>query len=155
VPVGRRTNGGYSGELDVAGCNFRTGHLIHIECSLDCDSKSQREVRFAKKFAAGRSYIKDVFPGISLPEELDQKLVLQYPSANITAIAGASVVSVRELIHEILDGMRDKSPARGAVASTLPLLRTVQQTADAVGKGSIGPARIIPQTLGLHLAPQH
>jgi len=145
VPVGKRDRGGYSGELDVVGYNFRSGHLLHVECSLDSNSMERREQRFALKLQRGREFIAEVFPGMDLPETVDQKIVLQYPNTSIREIAGAPVIPVRELIHEILEGLKGTTPSSGAVPSTWPLLRTIQLTADAFCSGAVG-QRIVPIT---------
>ena len=50
VPVGPRDRGGYEGELDVVGLHLARKRLVHIECSLDADSASERQAKFAKKF---------------------------------------------------------------------------------------------------------
>ena len=107
VPVGKRAKGGFEGELDVVGYKPGTKHLLHVECSLDSDSWSQRKARFQGKLERGRKYIRDMFPGIALPDKTDQKIVLQYTSAGHAELAGAAVVSVRDLIHEVVDGLRE------------------------------------------------
>ena len=131
VPVGPRSRGGYEGELDVVGVNLTTNHLIHVECSLDALSQEKREQRFGLKFERGRRFIGDVFKGMTLPEEVDQVAVLQFSAGKIRLLGSARLVTVRELIHEIFDGLRTTSPQSQAVSSNLPLLRTLQLAADA------------------------
>jgi hypothetical protein len=142
VPVGPRARGGYEGELDVVGIHLVKQRLIHVECSLDAASRETREQRFAAKFARGRQYIKDAFEGMTLPEKLDQVVVLQFTSGTPREIGGARLVTVRELVHEIYDGLKSTSPASGAISSNLPLLRTLQLAADAM-KGSLSEHRLI------------
>jgi hypothetical protein len=131
VQVGARKKGGFEGELDVVALNPVTEHLLHVECSLDALSAEQREKRFAAKFERGRKYIKDAFRGVPLPETLEQVLILQFASGNVRSIGGVRLVTVREFVHEMYEGLKGTSPASKAVPSNLPLLRTIQLAADA------------------------
>jgi hypothetical protein len=148
VQVGPRSHGGFEGELDVVGINLATHHLIHIECSLDALSDAQRQDRFAAKFARGRKYIRDVFQGFDIPETLDQIAVLQFSSGKIRQVGGARVVTVRELIHEINQGLEGTSPASKAVSSNLPLLRTLQLAADAAKYDAISEHKLLQTGFG-------
>lgn len=131
VQVGARARGGFEGELDVVALNPVTQHLLHVECSLDGDSTEKREQRFSGKFERGRRFIKDAFRGIDLPETLEQVLVLQFASGSVRSFGGVRVVTVREFVHEMHEGLKGTSPASKAVPSNLPLLRTIQLAADA------------------------
>ncbi len=143
VQVGPRPKGGFEGELDVVGISLARNHLIHIECSLDADSWAKRQQRFAAKFDRGRRYIKDVFEGYPLPDVPEQVVVLQFAGGNVRDVGGGRLVTVRELIHEIYDGLKATSPLSGAVPSNLPLLRTLQLAADAA-KGTLSDHRLLP-----------
>src|SRR5271165_2978123 len=78
VLVGPRSKGGFEGELDVVGLHAVKRHLIHVECSLDANAWSVREQRFAEKFKRGRRYIRSLFAGLDVPDDLDQVVVLQF-----------------------------------------------------------------------------
>ena len=143
VQVGARPMGGFEGELDVVGVNLVRKHLIHVECSLDAESWQKRQQKFTGKFERGRRFIKDVFKGLPVPEVPDQVLVLQFASGNVREVGGGRLIIVRELIHEIYDGLKGTSPVSGAVSSNLPLLRTLQLAADA-SKGSLTDHRLLP-----------
>lgn len=143
VPVGARPKGGFDGELDVVALNPVTNHLLHIECSLDAHSTEKRHERFAGKFERGRKYIKDVFRGVALPEVLEQVLVLQFASGSVREFGGVRLVTVREFVHEMYDGLKGTSPASKAVPSNLPLLRTIQLAADATRGSAASGHRII------------
>lgn len=143
VQVGPRDRGGFEGELDVVALNPVTQHLLHVECSLDALSAEKREERFAGKFERGRRFIKDAFRGIPLPETIEQVLVLQFASGRTREIGGARLVTVREFVHEMYEGLKGTSPASKAVPSNLPLLRTIQLAADAA-QASPSSHRIIP-----------
>lgn len=138
VPVGPRPNGGFEGELDVVGVHLARGHLIHVECSLDALSQEKREARFAMKFERGRRFIRDVFFGVPLPDIVEQVAVLQFASSRHSALGGARLLIVRDLIHEIFEGLKGTSPQSKAVPSNLPLLRTLQLAAHANRTGSSG-----------------
>jgi len=132
VLVGRRPNGGHEGELDVVGIHIGRNHVIHVECSLDADSKERREKRFTDKFERGRKHIEQVFIGLTVdPAKLDSVAVLQFPNKGVTHLGGGRLLHTRELVHEIFQGLSGSSPASGAVPSNLPLLRTLQLAADA------------------------
>jgi len=144
VPVGLRSSrGGFEGELDVVGLNSPNKHLIHVECSLDADSWEIRNEKFAKKFERGRKYINSVFKGWELPEKLDQVALLQFAAPTNLEVGGARLVSGRQFIREVFDGLKDTSPASGAVPSTLPLLRTLQFAADAKDTVSAPEQRLV------------
>lgn len=142
VQVGARANGGYEGELDVVALNPMNKHLLHVECSLDAHSTQVREKRFTGKFERGRKHIRDAFRGVEIPETLEQVLVLQFASGNVRSFGGARLVTVREFVHEMFEGLDGTSPASKAVPSNLPLLRTIQLAADAV-RGAPSNHRII------------
>jgi hypothetical protein len=109
---------------------------------LDALSRAARQDKFAAKFERGRRFIKDVFKGVSLPDTLEQVVVLQLPNAGVRSVGGGRLVSGRELIHEILGGLKG-TPISGAVSSNLPLLRTLQMAADAMAKGQPSEHRIL------------
>jgi hypothetical protein len=142
VPVGPREKGGFEGELDVIAVNLAAKHFLHVECSLDALSTEKREIHFAVKFERGRRFAKDVFRGLPIPDQLEQVAILQFASGKIRSVGGARMVTVRELIHEIYDGLKDTSPQSKAVSSNLPLLRTLQLAADAT-KGSLSEHRLL------------
>ncbi len=142
VQVGPRKLGGFEGELDVVGFNFASQHLVHVECSLDALADAKRQAKFSLKFERGRRFIKDVFRGVPLPSDPEQIAVLQFASGNVRDYGGARLVTVRELIHEIYDGLKATSPFSKAVPSNLPLLRTLQLAADAT-KGALSQHRLI------------
>ncbi|TFW57954.1 hypothetical protein CT676_27555 [Bradyrhizobium sp. MOS001] len=146
VLVGRRPKGGFEGELDVVGIHLGRDHLIHVECSLDADSKEKREQRFSDKFARGRKFISEVFVGLSVDaDKLDSVAVLQFPNKDVSQLGGGRLLHTRDLIHEIFSGLTGKSPSSGAVPPNLPLLRTLQLAADAQTV-SPGPHRLIEPT---------
>ncbi|MBI1292372.1 hypothetical protein GC173_14220 [bacterium] len=143
VLVGRRAKGGYDGELDVVALNHATGHALHVECSLDALSYERREPRFAAKFERGRRHIGDVFPASLLTSPLDQVALLHFGSSARGKIGGARIVSGKDFVQEILNGLRGTSSAKSAVPTVYPLIRTLQ-LAQEVSPKAQPRARLIP-----------
>ena len=145
VMVGPRSRGGFEGELDVVGLHVTDKHLIHIECSLDALPWPVREQRFAKKFDHGRRHVRMLFAGFALPETLDQVVLLQFAGRKAPAkVGGGRLVTGRQFIREIFDGLEGTGPASGAVPSTFPLLRTLQLAAAAQDTPTDPQRRVIP-----------
>jgi hypothetical protein len=127
IQVGPRLKGGYECELDVVAFHPTQHHLIHIEPSMDADSWAKREVRYTKKFKAGRKYIPALFEGISLPNDIEQIALLGFASnANVKTLAGGRVMTTSDLFVEIVSGISGKKVAKAAVPEQYPLLRTIQ-----------------------------
>ena len=115
-------------ELDVIAFDPHTGHLIHLEPSIDAHSWAIREERFTKKFNSARKYIlSEVFTWLDSNIEIEQVAVLISHPKGRDFLAGAKIVSIDELLAEI----REKVVACGIVAKNAipeqyPLLRTLQ-----------------------------
>lgn len=132
VLVGRRTNGGHDGELDVVAFHPKERHLVHIEPSMDTDSWTRREERYAKKFALGRAHIPELFSGLDLPHEAVQLAVLGYGSrleARRT-LGGGKVVLLAEFMEEIRAHLAAKPYQNRAVPEQFGLLRALQLAAN-------------------------
>lgn len=126
VNVGRRANGGYECELDVVAFNPQLGRLVHYEPSTDTFSWARREERYIRKFTAGRRYIPGLFPGMNIPEHIEQYALFLYGSkANHQDIAGGHVLMVGDFLHDIVDHLKDKPIAKGIVPEQYPLLRMI------------------------------
>jgi hypothetical protein len=131
IQVGKRAKGGYECELDIVALHPQNGHLIHIEPSMDTDSWARREVRYQRKFGAGRKYIPKLFEGFRLPNEIEQIALLTYGSAkNHSELAGGRIVMIQDLMTEILTSLNARPVASAAVPETYPLLRTLQFAAE-------------------------
>lgn len=127
VPVGRKSGGGYEFELDVVAFHPASRHLVHIEPSMDADSWQTRERRFRAKFEAGRSHIPELFPGLDLPEAIEQvPLLLSASKVNHPTLGGAPVQLVSDLMREIMESLGDRKIAENAVPEHHSLLRTLQ-----------------------------
>jgi hypothetical protein len=131
IRVGRRAAGGHEGELDVVGFHPATKHLVHIEPSVDAHSWEKREERYAKKFAAGRKYIPEIFAGFDLPTEIDQIALLVLPTKGVRqTLAGGKIVTVAELLEEIFAGIKGLSIYKNSIPEDKPLLRSFQYVAE-------------------------
>lgn len=100
-------------ELDVIAFDPHTGHLIHLEPSIDAYSWATREERFTKKFTSARKYIlSEVFTWLDSNIEIEQVAVLISHPKDRDFLAGAKIISIDELLAEI----REKVVACGIVA---------------------------------------
>ncbi|SLK07491.1 hypothetical protein [Novosphingobium mathurense] len=151
VLVGRREKGGYEGELDIVGINPTTRHLIHVECSLDADSWSERERRFSAKFERGRQYVPSLFSGLDLPTELDQVGLFLMAGGARSEVGGGRVVRVADFICEVTSHLKNFRPEKSAVPSGLPLLRTLQ-LATHFGASQPGASQLVPSASALEAA---
>ena len=128
VKVGRLKHGGWAMELDVIAFDPHTGHLLHLEPSLDADTWEKRERRFTKKFAAGREHIvKDVFTWLSPDTKVEQVAVLVSHPKSRQKLAGAAIRSVDEVVAEIRGEIQERGlVSRSAIPEQYPLLRMMQ-----------------------------
>jgi hypothetical protein len=127
VPVGRRAGGGYESDLDVVAFKPSPRHLVHVEPSMDAESWEKRERRFRQKFDAGRKHIPALFPGIDLPDEIEQIAILAFASKiNHPTLGGGKVLLVSDLLREIMEDLGEKKIASNAVPEHHALLRTLQ-----------------------------
>lgn len=127
VLVGTRPKGGYECELDVVAFHPFNKNLVYLEPSLDADSWAIREQRFQKKFAAGKDHYKEAFPGLSLPEEIDQIAVLVFATrANHPFLGGGKVKIADQLLEEIFSVLRNKRLESESIPEQWPILRSFQ-----------------------------
>jgi hypothetical protein len=131
VHVGPLPHGGYECELDVVAFNPRSGHLLHIEPSMDAHSWTRRAERCEKKFAAGRKYIPELFNGLPVHSNIEQIALLVYASNKIhTTLAGGQVMLLPEFLQAIFASLSQTTLARSAVPEQYPLIRTLQVVSD-------------------------
>jgi hypothetical protein len=127
VQVGKRPKGGYDCELDVVAFHPGLQKLVQIEPSLDGDKWDKRELRYSKKFAAGRAHIPALFEGLTLPAVLEQIALFVYGGgAARTTVGGGRVVFIKEFMREVLAGVRTRRVNSAAIPEQYPLLRTLQ-----------------------------
>ncbi|MDH4350459.1 MAG: hypothetical protein OEW56_04875 [Gemmatimonadota bacterium] len=127
VQVGKRPQGGYECELDVVAFHPGKRLLVHLEPSLDANSWEKRELRYRKKFEAGRKYIPGLFPGMDLPLPPKQVALFVFAGrGERTTLAGGQILLIKEFLAEILTAVKDRKVAAAAVPEEYPLLRTLQ-----------------------------
>lgn len=127
VQVGKRPKGGYDCELDIVAFHPEQRSLVHLEPSLDSDSWVKREVRYKKKFEAGRRHIPGLFPGIPIPKHIEQIALFVYGGGeDRKQVAGGRVLFVRDFMAEVHAGIAHRKVNNAAIPEEFPLLRTLQ-----------------------------
>ena len=127
VFVGPGKRGGYECELDLVAFHPIRGELIHVEPSMDCLSWPKREVRFKKKFDAGKKYIHKLYEGIKVPSEIKQVALLVYAGTGThTRIGGGDILLARDFFATILEAIKEKELRNEAISEQFSNLRTIQ-----------------------------
>jgi hypothetical protein len=128
IKVGKLSHGGWEMELDVVAFDPHTGHLIHLEPSIDAHSWALREKRFSKKFKAARKYIfSEVFTWLDSTTEIEQVAVLISHPKGRDSLAEGKIVSIDELIAEIRQKVVECGiVAKNAIPEQYSHLRTLQ-----------------------------
>lgn len=127
VQVGKRPKGGYECELDIVAFHPEQRSLVQLEPSLDSDSWSKREIRYKKKFEAGRKYIPSLFQAIPIPKHIDQIALFVYGGGEDRKhLAGGRVVFVRDFMADVYAGICHRKVNSAAIPEEFPLLRTLQ-----------------------------
>ena len=102
-------------------------HLVHFETSSDAGSWAEREKRFLKKFSSGKKFIKSLFEGLMLSDEIEQKAMFAFGSdANHKTVGGGQVVFAEDFLVEILRELKTVSFLKRAVPEKYPILRVLQ-----------------------------
>jgi len=128
LKVGARERGGYEMELDIVALDPKTQTIVHCEPSLDALTWDAREERYKKKFRLGKRYMfKEVFDWLPDTTDIEQIAVFPTHPAGRDQIAGATIVSVDELMAEIRSRVRKRGKMnKRAISERYPLLRTLQ-----------------------------
>ena len=126
VKFGRRSRGGWKGEMDVVAYNPSTQEFLHIETSTDANSPKVREERFTRKFRDARGHYRELFPFKG--EKLKQIAVVGFTSARtpLNFGDGIEIISIPDFIRKITQELQEKNPAQDAIPETYPLLRAIQ-----------------------------
>lgn len=126
--VGRRKQGGWEMELDVVAYEPHQNKILHLEPSLDADTWQRRELRFAKKFGAGRKYVlPELFPWLPADTPIEQRAILISAAPSRRLLAGVRVITVDEQMREIRQAVCARGiAAKSAIPEHFPLLRTIQ-----------------------------
>ena len=127
IRVGKLPTGGFETELDIVAFHPEKKHLVHVESSLDADSWKKREERFRKKFSAGKIFIPKIFSGFNLPDEIDQQAVFIFASdKNYQVIGGGKIITLKKLLQDIINEIKDKSLESSAIPEQFTILRSFQ-----------------------------
>jgi hypothetical protein len=130
VNVGKRSQGGHEGELDVVAFHPDKKRLVHIETSMDSDSWKERERKFARKFGAGKKFVPSLFSGLEPLPDIEYIALIGIGSdKNHASVGGGRVQTVCDLLREI----RDKIPhdfSSQAVPEQFVILRALQFAAE-------------------------
>jgi len=131
VFVGPLKKGGYEGELDVVAFHPILKELVQVEPSMDANSWSKREIRYKKKFNAGKKYIPKLFTGIETPNNIRQIALFGYMGKNPRrSLAGGEVITLREFLKEICDNIKSNRTATNIIPESYPILRTIMFIAE-------------------------
>lgn len=136
IRFGKRTKGGYEGEMDVIAYHPVLKELLHTECSTDAWSWEKKRERFIKKFNDASKYYESIFPfckddvkiirklvisGFSIPRKKEYgKIILGGENNNI------GFITIPEFIDPIISHLSKKSPLSEAIPESYPLLRSMQ-----------------------------
>lgn len=137
VQVGKRAKGGHECELDIVAFHPEQRSLVQVEPSLDSDSWAKREVRYKRKFEAGRRHIPGLFRGMRIPTHIEQIALFVYGGGDDrTQLAGGRVMFIREFMTDVYEGIADRRLASAAIPEQFPNLRTLQFAAQywSIGK---------------------
>ena len=125
MKFGKRTKGGWVGEMDVAAFDPMSRKLIHIETSMDADRWEKRIIRLNRKFDDAQKYYDELF---SFPIRSVSRL----------AVVGTALTEPRfirddievktcpQFIKEIGAELLQRHPLKQAVPENFPLLRAIQ-----------------------------
>ncbi|HET6423221.1 MAG TPA: hypothetical protein VFG20_06030 [Planctomycetaceae bacterium] len=144
VLVDPRPNGGYECELDVVAFHPETKHVVHVEASHDADSWERRQVRFARKFTAGRKHIPKIFGGLDVNVSVEQIALLAFASTqNYSHLEQGRIVLIPEFLSKIFAKLKGRRLNSSAVPEQFPLIRTLQLVAENFNLPEALPAEVL------------
>ncbi len=129
IKFGKRSKGGYTGEMDVVAFRPDNTELIHIEASTDSYKWSKRVKRFRKKFQDARRYYAQEFPFLKNSNISAKRVALvsfHRPREAIRFGLGIELIIIPDFISRISKQLRSMHPMRAAVPETYPILRAIQ-----------------------------
>lgn len=131
IQVGRRSNGGYEGELDVVAFHPGKNHLVHIEPSMDCYSWEKREKWFSRKFSTGQKYIPKLFEGFCLPADNEKIALLVFGSAKgRQKLGGGRLIMMDQFMNDVRKKLDDRKIRNAAIPEQFVILRSLQFAAN-------------------------
>lgn len=127
--VGLQADGSYECELNVVGYHPQKNTVIQVEPSLDVQDWEARKRHFQLKFEAGKKYLHRMF-NVSPSPKVEQIAVLAFPGEPRYSIAGARVLTLADLITEIMGKLGTYRMSSYTLPDQWPLLRTLQFVAE-------------------------
>jgi hypothetical protein len=124
--VGRLKAGGFKGELDVVAFNPVTNRLTHVEAEGSQVTWAKRDESFRKKFNAGKQYISALFKGLTVPNEIEKKVIFYGSNKNHKTTGGGQVVPVKDYLLDILRVLNKTSFTHQVVPEKYPIIRVLQ-----------------------------
>lgn len=126
VRIGKRTAGGFAGEMDVIAFQPKTNVLVHLETSSDAESWGQRKARFQKKFQTAAKYYKSEFK--FKIAHIEQIVVVSYssPKKGTEFINQIKLLPFSDLMANIKAELVKRTNSKAIVPEIYPLLRAIQ-----------------------------
>lgn len=101
-------------------------HLVQIEPSSDAHTWQEREIRFRKKFNAGKRHIPSLFEGIKVPPDIEQiALFASGSSRDHPSVGGGKVAIIGEFMREIRDLLKDRNVMKAVIPEQYEILRAL------------------------------
>jgi hypothetical protein len=127
IKVGKLERGGYEGELDVVVYDHKNNIVIHYEPSTDATTWHKREASYKRKFAAGKKYIRDVFPWLPRDYKLEQIAVFFQVADHRRSFQGGRAISIDDLVSMICVEIKSLGRVgKKAIPEQYDLLRMAQ-----------------------------
>jgi len=124
IKFGRRTKGGWEGEMDVIAYEPGSHKLVHVETSTDADALSKRRQKFRRKFSTAKKRYLEIFPYKGDFEQIAIIGLSRRPPA--LDIPDVKVKSIPQFLNETASELEKHSPISSAISETYPLLRAIQ-----------------------------
>lgn len=125
IRIGKRTQGGYAGEIDILAYDPKTKIIIHIEASSDTYSWETRKEKFERKFRVAKEEIPFLFQDFEY-KEIQQKAIFLFGAKSREEIGGGKLYLASDIMQEIYNDLKDKSILKEIVPENFMLLRTIQ-----------------------------
>lgn len=128
VKVGRRSQGGYAGELDVVIYDPSKGRIVHFEPSTDATAWEKRIPKYRRKFDLGKKHIRStVFPWLPKDIPIEQIAVFFNVKDGEREFLDGKAMSIDFLIRRIKDDIEKMGRVgANAIPENFNILRTIQ-----------------------------
>jgi len=124
--VGPLKRGGFEAELDVVAFHPEKKRLVQIEPSTDAIHWNKRDIRFQKKFEAGRKYIPRLFEAFKPLPQIEHIALFVFGSGQRhPIIGGGRVLMIGDFMNEIRDGITSRSVANSTIPEQYIILRAL------------------------------